>query len=246
MAHFICKKCRNSIYYSIVDPDYRLSRMEQTHAVNCLGEPLPSETLVVPRVPRLVVIESPYASGATENKAVDVAANREYLQRCIRDSILRGEAPFASHQMYTEALDDLDPGERAQGMNAGFAWARAASAAHVVYRDRGVSPGMQMAIKAALSEGREVEYRHLHEELYERCLHISLSSACAVGRFHCRGCHMEWTGFATVPSDYDTWADYMISYSSRILAPKLLSDFYRLVSQGLPDHEAAHIALDEL
>jgi hypothetical protein len=40
-----------------------------------------------------VILESPYAGHVHRNKA--------YLQLCIRDCIARGEAAFASHQMYT-------------------------------------------------------------------------------------------------------------------------------------------------
>ena len=58
-----------------------------------------------------VVLESPF-SGAPP----------EYVHACIRDSLLRGEAPIASHVLYTQALDDTVPEERAAGMSAGFAW----------------------------------------------------------------------------------------------------------------------------
>ena len=38
---------------------------------------------------RLVIVESPYAG--------DVEANEEYARQCVRDSLMRGEAPIASH-----------------------------------------------------------------------------------------------------------------------------------------------------
>ena len=43
---------------------------------------------------RLVIFESPYAG--------DVEANTEYARRCVRDSLMRGEAPIASHLLYTQ------------------------------------------------------------------------------------------------------------------------------------------------
>ena len=43
---------------------------------------------------RLVILESPYAG--------DVAANVKYARRCVRDSLSRGEAPIASHLLYTQ------------------------------------------------------------------------------------------------------------------------------------------------
>lgn len=102
---------------------------------------------------RRVIIESPYAG--------DREANFAYLQRAIRDSLSRGEAPFASHQMYTDALDDNNPDERKLGMLAGIRWMWCADAV-VVYGDRGISPGMQFAIDQATGH-MPVEYRKLDE-----------------------------------------------------------------------------------
>lgn len=101
---------------------------------------------------RRVIIESPYAG--------DVTANMEYLQRALRDSISRGEAPFASHQMYTMALRDTIPSERKLGIRAGLAWLRYSDVV-VVYMDRGISDGMKIAIAHAELLGIPVEYRSI-------------------------------------------------------------------------------------
>lgn len=101
---------------------------------------------------RPVIIESPYAG--------DVARNKAYLQRCIRDCIARGESPYASHQMLTDALDDTNPAEREQGIKAGFAW-RAMSLYTVVYIDYGTSRGMQCGIEAAHEIQHPIEYRKI-------------------------------------------------------------------------------------
>lgn len=106
-------------------------------------------------MPRRVILESPYAGG--------VERNLRYLRRALRDSLLRGEAPFASHGLYTAALDDLDPGERSLGIRAGLAWGAAAEAT-VVYADLGISPGMRIGIDAAVAAGRPVETRYLGAE----------------------------------------------------------------------------------
>jgi hypothetical protein len=104
---------------------------------------------------RLVIIESSFAG--------DVETNRAYAIACVRDCLLRGEAPFASHLLYTEALDDTKPGEREHGINAGFAW-RASAAATVVYTDRGTSGGMTRGIEhASTLDGHVIEYRSLPE-----------------------------------------------------------------------------------
>ena len=106
------------------------------------------------KAPRLVILESPYAG--------DVEANVAYARRCLRDSLLRGEAPIASHLLYTQpnVLDDDVPAERRQGIDAGLAWRRVAEAS-VVYTDRGISTGMQYGIAAAEQAGIPVEYRSI-------------------------------------------------------------------------------------
>ena len=52
----------------------------------------------------------------------------------IRDCIARGESPYASHQMLTEALDDTNPIERNAGIQAGLAWRHAAARTGQVQR----------------------------------------------------------------------------------------------------------------
>lgn len=105
---------------------------------------------------RLVVVESPYAG--------DVDANVEYARRCVRDCLARGEAPIASHLLYTQPgiLDDEIPEERRKGIDAGLAWLRCADAS-VVYTDRGVSRGMEYGIEAARAAGIPVEFRSVYD-----------------------------------------------------------------------------------
>src|SRR5215475_13435184 len=96
---------------------------------------------------RRVILESPYSG--------DVEANLAYARECIRDSLLRGEAPIASHLLYTQPgiLDDNVPEERMLGIRAGHAWIDHAADAVVVYIDRGVSKGMKQGIAAAQCHG---------------------------------------------------------------------------------------------
>lgn len=103
---------------------------------------------------RRVIIESPYAG--------DVDLNLRYLRLCMRDCLLRGESPFASHGLYTQpgVLDDSIPKERELGIAAGFAWRDVADLT-VVYTDLGVSPGMVYGVADAKAKGRSVEYRTL-------------------------------------------------------------------------------------
>lgn len=103
---------------------------------------------------RRVIIESPYAG--------DVERNTEYARKCMRDSLMRGEAPYASHLLYTQpyVLDDKIPDERKLGIEAGFVWGEVADAT-VVYIDYGITPGMQKGIERAIAAGHPVETRKL-------------------------------------------------------------------------------------
>jgi hypothetical protein len=105
-------------------------------------------------VMRLVIIESPFAG--------DVDGNIKYARKCVRDSLARGEAPIASHLLYTQPgiLDDDVPSERQWGIDAGLAWRRVAEAS-VVYVDSGISKGMEYGIAAAEAAGVPVEYRSI-------------------------------------------------------------------------------------
>ena len=103
---------------------------------------------------RRVIIESPFAG--------DVETNLRYLRAAMRDCLLRGEAPFASHGLYTQpgVLDDDIPSEREHGIQAGFAW-RSASDLTVVYTDLGITRGMDYGIKHAEKDGRPIEFRQI-------------------------------------------------------------------------------------
>src|SRR3989338_4218942 len=102
-----------------------------------------------------VILESPYAG--------DVEVNLNYLRLCMRDCLMRGEAPFASHGLYTQlgVLNDCDPEEHKLGIEAGLVWGTVARKT-VVYIDKGISKGMRQGIERAIQEGRLVEYRTLH------------------------------------------------------------------------------------
>lgn len=99
-----------------------------------------------------VILESPFAG--------DRERNARYLRACIRDCLARGEAPFASHRMYTDALDDDVPEDRELGIHAGFAW-RSVAAKTVIYLDLGESRGMTYGIEHAAKLGHTVERRWL-------------------------------------------------------------------------------------
>ena len=109
-----------------------------------------------------VIVESPFAA----DDPVLAEQYVLYLRACLHDCLKRGEAPFASHAIYTlpGVLDDKKPEERKLGIEAGFVWRNLARKT-VVYTDFGVSPGMAKGIRHAIDQFDEhdhaVEYRTL-------------------------------------------------------------------------------------
>ena len=101
-----------------------------------------------------VILESPYAGNIKENIL--------YARRCVRDSLSRGEAPIASHLLYTQdgILNDDDPKERKWGIDAGLAWMEYAEK-QVVYVDYGISKGMDYGISHVENTDLPIEYREI-------------------------------------------------------------------------------------
>lgn len=98
----------------------------------------------------LVIIESPFR-GEGYNEAARKAAewaNTVFARACVRDSVLRGEAPIASHLLFTQTgiLKDDVPEERVLGIDCGLAWSRVCDY-HAFYTDRGWSGGMKYALE---------------------------------------------------------------------------------------------------
>lgn len=102
---------------------------------------------------RRVVLESPYSGNRKLHKT--------YARAALLDSLRRGEAPLATHLLYTQVLDDDVPGHRTLGIAAGLeGWAPTAEAT-VAYVDLGTSAGMHEGLAAAQRDGRLVEERTL-------------------------------------------------------------------------------------
>jgi hypothetical protein len=101
-----------------------------------------------------VVIESPFAG--------DVERNLRYVRAAMKDCLMRGEAPFASHALYTQegVLDDTKPEERKLGMEAGFHFSEVCDLT-VIYTDLGMSSGMLEGIRRSVEAGRPFEERKL-------------------------------------------------------------------------------------
>jgi len=110
---------------------------------------------------RRVILESPYAADTDEERDLNVA----YARLCMRDCLLRGQYPFASHLLYTQpnVLDDRIPEERQLGIDAGLDWGAFADAS-VVYTDFGLTEGMKKGISSAAELARSVHYYYFFED----------------------------------------------------------------------------------
>jgi hypothetical protein len=113
-----------------------------------------------PKRMRRVIIESPYAHELPEG----VERHLRYLRACMYDCIHRGEAPYASHALYTQpgVLNDRDRSERKLGIDAGLVWKLSADAT-IVYTDLGVTEGMEKGMVYSKDHGQPIEFRRLGE-----------------------------------------------------------------------------------
>jgi len=116
---------------------------------------------------RRVTVESPFRTTTLKlpgnrELVIEEAENVTYARACMNDCLMRGEAPFASHLLYTQRgiLDDTIPRERDLGIRAGLEYKRGTDAT-VVYTDRGVTEGVLWGIRFAHEIDHPVEYRAL-------------------------------------------------------------------------------------
>jgi len=123
--------------------------------------------MVMTSITKTIVIESPFEGGTPRE-----ADNVRYLKHCLADCFRRGEAPFASHGLYTTVLDDTVAEERALGIQSGWAIAMRLDA-WVWYLDRGVTRGMLAGFHAALTR------------------RVDLATLCATTLFRAFGTSME-------------------------------------------------------
>lgn len=101
--------------------------------------------------------------------------NVAYAKRALKDSLDRGECPFASHLLYPQALDDNKSDERNIGLECEQTWFGTAIDACkglekevilAVYTDRGLSPGMKQMIEYAVNSSYcvKLEFRSLPDK----------------------------------------------------------------------------------
>lgn len=105
-----------------------------------------------------VVIESPLKG--------NIEKNIKYAQLCCIDCLRRNEAPYASHLLMTQFLDDANLEDRKLGIESGFVWGECCDKI-VVYQDLGISEGMLLGISKATNNNKNIEYRNLPSDLLE-------------------------------------------------------------------------------
>jgi len=101
-----------------------------------------------------VILESPYKG--------NVERHLLYARLAMADCLRRGEAPFASHLLYTQReilRDDIEE-ERAMGIAAGYQWGVHCDYV-VVYTDLGVSKGMKRSMEIYQEMGKRIVLRTL-------------------------------------------------------------------------------------
>ena len=105
------------------------------------------------------MVECPFAG--------DIPRNTLYAARLCLYALEKGFAPFASHLLYTQFLDDSDPLQRELGINAGLAFRKATGRA-LFGVDYGWSPGMERARALYDAEGVPYETVRIGENWFQQ------------------------------------------------------------------------------
>jgi hypothetical protein len=119
----------------------------------------------------LTIIESPFNPDektiltfqGVYTPAELMAQNITYAQLALGDSFDRGESPFLSHLLYTQAKAET-PELRSRGIRAGLQWLAVADQS-VAYVDLGISEGMQFGAETAHLRGVTTHARFLFRDL---------------------------------------------------------------------------------
>lgn len=101
-----------------------------------------------------VYIASPYRT-ETQREVYD-----RYLNMCMLDSIRRSEAPYAPHAYLPRVLNENSIDGRRRGLEIGLKFLESCQLL-AVYKDFGISEGMQGEIDFAKSRKIKIELREL-------------------------------------------------------------------------------------
>ncbi len=98
-----------------------------------------------------VFICSPFAG--------DIERNIEVAKEICRMAMKQGYAPFAPHLLYPRFVDDLNPDERAAGINCGLSFMQICSEVWA-FTGSGISKGMQQELSYAREIGKTIVEIH--------------------------------------------------------------------------------------
>lgn len=87
-------------------------------------------------------------------------AMARYAKRCVQDSLLKNEAPVASHYFYYEVLNSNLSIERDIGLQSQLTWVQHAELI-AVYIDMGITQAMDLAINVAKLANKKIEFRKI-------------------------------------------------------------------------------------
>jgi len=110
-----------------------------------------------------VLLETP--SSGNENSTI----YEKYAKACLRDSLLRNEAPFSAYLLYKQPgiISEDSSIEKTRSIEAELSWSKVCSKV-VVYNDYGISYDMKKNIENALKEKDHiVEYRSLGDPFFK-------------------------------------------------------------------------------
>lgn len=109
-----------------------------------------------------VLLESPFKNPDPQQHLENI----HYARQCLKDCLNHNESAMASHLLYTQVLNDHEPEERNQGIEAGLVWQTLVKKV-VVYYDRGISTGMKLSIQRALKNNIPIEYKSLYSGVFK-------------------------------------------------------------------------------
>lgn len=113
-------------------------------------------SIIIPSMTR-VYIASPFRTNSPELRKTYL----NYLDDCIRDSLLRNEAPYVPHAYLPRFLADSDGRQRNKALSIGTKFLLICQIL-AVYKNHGITEGMQGEIDTAKANGIRIEFRSLY------------------------------------------------------------------------------------
>lgn len=115
----------------------------------------PDDALRVTKQQRkAVLIVSPFV----QEDPANASKMMRYAERATRDSLLKNEAPLATHVFYPSVISTKNPIERDTGLQSQLSWVKGCDVV-AAYIDFGITPAMQVVLNQAILKSKRIEYR---------------------------------------------------------------------------------------